>query len=418
MKQKLFHPWTKDARKAIDIQNSLRKKIVFEKINESSVRYVAGIDVSYDRDLKKTIAGVVVYDIKQKCVVEKEYAILKTDFPYIPGLLTFREGEATCIALEKLNVEPDCLMFDAQGYAHPRRMGLATHIGVLFDKCSIGCAKSRLTGRFDEHKDFSFLYDDTEIIGAVLRTKKNTKPIFISIGNRIDLSSAVQIVKRCLNNHRLPEPTRLAHILVTNLRNKGLTNVQDFRDHKGWLMNREELFVELKKKVKNKNLIKHMLAVEAAMRSLAKKTGEDEEKWGIAGLLHDIDYEQTKSDMNKHSLIGAEILQKMGLSEDIVYAVKVHNPVHNLPRKSKMDKALYAVDPLTGLIVACALIKPEKKISKIDTGFVMKKFREKGFAAGADRKQIRTCEELGFSLEEFVDIVLKAMQGISQDLGL
>ena len=183
-------------------------------------------------------------------------------------------------------------------------------------------------------------------------------------------------------------------------------------------MNREELFVELKKKVKNKNLIKHMLAVEAAMRSLAKKTGEDEEKWGIAGLLHDIDYEQTKSDMNKHSLIGAEILQKMGLPEDIVYAVKVHNPVHNLPRKSKMDKALYAVDPLTGLIVACALIKPEKKISKIDTGFVMKKFREKGFAAGADRKQIRTCEELGFSLEEFVDIVLKAMQGISRDLGL
>jgi len=341
MKQKLFHPWTKDTKEAIDIQNSLRKKIVFEKMNESSVRYVAGIDVSYDKDLKKTIAGVVVYDIKQKCVVEKEYAILKTDFPYIPGLLTFREGKATCRALEKLNVEPDCLMFDGQGYAHPRRMGLATHIGVLFDKCSIGCAKS----------------------------------IFISIGNRIDLSSAVQIVKRCLNNHRLPEPTRLAHILVTNLKNKGLTNVQDFRDHKGWLMNREELFVELKKKVKNKNLIKHMLAVEAAMR-------------------------------------------RMGLPEDIVYAVKVHNPVHNLPRKSKMDKALYAVDPLTGLIVACALIKPEKKISKIDTGFVMKKFREKGFAAGADRKQIRTCEELGFSLEEFVDIVLKAMQGISRDLGL
>ena len=183
-------------------------------------------------------------------------------------------------------------------------------------------------------------------------------------------------------------------------------------------MNREELFIELKKRIKNKNLIKHMLATEAAMRNMAKRLGEDDEKWAIVGLVHDIDYEQTKNDMDRHSLIGAEILQKMDLPEDTVYAVKVHNPVHNLPRRSKMDKALYAVDPLTGLIVACALVKPEKKLSKIDTGFVMKKFREKGFAAGANREQIRTCEELGFSLEEFIDIVLKAMQGISQDLGL
>ena len=220
MKQKVFHPWTKNTKKAVNIQNSLREKIVFEKIDVSGVRYVAGVDVSYDRNLKKTIAGVVVYDIKEKCVVEKEYAVVKTDLPYIPGLLTFREGKATCKALEKLKMEPDCLMFDGQGYAHPRRMGLATHIGVLFDKCSIGCAKSRLTGKFDEHKDFSLLYDDTEIIGAVLKTKKNTKPIFISVGNRIDLSSAVQIIKKCLNNYRLPEPTRLAHLFVTDLRNK------------------------------------------------------------------------------------------------------------------------------------------------------------------------------------------------------
>jgi len=108
----------------------------------------------------------------------------------------------------------------------------------------------------------------------------------------------------------------------------------------------------------------------------------------------------------------------MDLPEDIVYAVKVHNPVHNLPRGSKMDKTLYAVNPLTGLIAACALIKPEKRLSKIDTRFVMKKFREKGFAAGANRGQIRACEELGFSLEEFIDITLKAMQDVSRDLGL
>ncbi|MEA1994899.1 MAG: endonuclease V [Campylobacterota bacterium] len=232
MKQKVFHPWTKDTKQAMNVQNSLRKKIVFEKIDVGDVRYVAGIDVSYDRNLKKTIAGIVVYDVKEKCVVEEEYAVVKTGFPYIPGLLTFREGKATCKALEKLKIEPDCLMFDGQGYAHPRRMGLAAHIGVLFDKCSIGCAKSRLIGKFDEHKDFSLLYDDTEVIGAVLKTKKNTKPIFISVGNRIDLSSAVQIIKKCLNNYRLPEPTRLAHLFVTNLRNKSniLLNLKRDKD--------------------------------------------------------------------------------------------------------------------------------------------------------------------------------------------
>ncbi len=183
-------------------------------------------------------------------------------------------------------------------------------------------------------------------------------------------------------------------------------------------MDREKLFKELKKRVKNKNLIKHMLATEAVMRALAERLGEDVEKWGIVGLLHDIDYEETKDRPEEHSLIGAEILENMGLSEDIIYAVKVHNPIHNLPRNSKLDKALYAVDPLTGLIVACALITPEKKLSKIDTAFVLRRFKEKAFAKGANREQIKTCSELGLSLEEFIDIALRAMQGISGQLGL
>ncbi|MDL1972002.1 MAG: HDIG domain-containing protein [Deltaproteobacteria bacterium] len=183
-------------------------------------------------------------------------------------------------------------------------------------------------------------------------------------------------------------------------------------------MDREKLFKELKKRVKNKNLIKHMLATEAVMRALAERFGEDVEKWGIVGLLHDIDYEETKDRPEEHSLIGAEILENMGLPEDIIYAVKVHNPIHNLPRNSKLDKALYAVDPLTGLIVACALITPEKKLSKIDTAFVLRRFKEKAFAKGANREQIKTCSELGLSLEEFIDIALRAMQGISGQLGL
>lgn len=183
-------------------------------------------------------------------------------------------------------------------------------------------------------------------------------------------------------------------------------------------MNREKLFKELKNRVKNKNLIKHMLATETVMKALAERLKEDVEKWGITGLLHDIDYEETKDRPEKHSLIGAEILEEMGLPEDIVYAVRVHNPIHNLPRRGKLDKALYAIDPLTGLIVACALIRPEKKLSKIDTAFVLRRFKEKAFAAGADRDQIKTCTELELSLEEFTDISLKAMQSISQDLGL
>ncbi len=183
-------------------------------------------------------------------------------------------------------------------------------------------------------------------------------------------------------------------------------------------MDREKLFKELKKRVKNRNLIKHMLATEAVMRALAERLGEDVEKWGITGLLHDIDYEETKDRPEKHSLVGAEIIENMGLPEDIVYAVKVHNPIHNLPRNSKLDKALYAVDPLTGLIVACALITPEKKLSKIDTAFVLRRFKEKAFAKGANREQIETCTEFQLSLEEFTDIALKAMQGISGDLGL
>jgi len=183
-------------------------------------------------------------------------------------------------------------------------------------------------------------------------------------------------------------------------------------------MNRDEALALLKKNLTNKNLFNHSLAVEAVMRRLAKHFGQDVEVWGLAGLLHDIDYDRTKDDPTRHSVEGAAILAEHGLAEDIVYAVKAHNSRHGLPRLSLMDKALFATDPLTGLIVAGALIRPEKKLSAIDVPFLMKRFYEKSFARGANRETISTCSQTGLSLEEFVGLGLEAMQGIAGELKL
>jgi len=194
-------------------------------------------------------------------------------------------------------------------------------------------------------------------------------------------------------------------------------------------MDREEAFELVKKYLKNKNLVKHCLAVEAIMKGIAKELNKvksrskdkklfDEKKWAIAGLVHDIDYESTSKDPENHSLVSAEILKKNNFEEDIIYAVKVHNSIHNLPLQSKLDIALFAADPLSGLIVASALIKPEKKIKAIDTQFVLNRFKEKSFAKGADRSQILACERIGLTLKEFIEIALISMQKIDKDLGL
>jgi len=172
----------------------------------------------------------------------------------------------------------------------------------------------------------------------------------------------------------------------------------------------------LKEHVKNKNLIKHMLATEAIMCELAKRFNEDEHRWSIAGLLHDLDYDQTINDFKNHRKITAKILKEKNIDNEIIDAIEAH-PGHK-ERNTLMAKALYAVDPLTGLIVACALIHPDKKLNSIDKNFILKRFKEKRFAAGANREQIQTCSELGLSLEEFVQIGLNAMQKIHNDLGL
>ncbi len=152
------------------------------------------------------------------------------------------------------------------------------------------------------------------------------------------------------------------------------------------------------------------------MRRFARHYGEDEELWSLVGLLHDLDYDQTINDFARHGFVTAEMLSALSVDERIIAAIKGH-PGH-IERESPMAKTLYAVDPLTGLIVAATLMHPTKKIANVDTEFVLRRFKEKRFAAGANREQIETCKEIGLSLEEFIQLCLEAMQAIAPDLGL
>ena len=183
-------------------------------------------------------------------------------------------------------------------------------------------------------------------------------------------------------------------------------------------MTREEALDSIKANVENKNLVKHMLATEAIMRSLARRLGEDEEEWGLTGLLHDIDMELTGEDMSTHSKLGADLARELGAGEDMVHAILCHNEAHGIPLETRLDKALFCVDPLTGLITAAALVRPDKKLAGLTAESVLKKFKEKSFAAGANRAQISQCSEIGLELGEFIEMGLVAMQGIAADLGL
>jgi uncharacterized protein len=183
-------------------------------------------------------------------------------------------------------------------------------------------------------------------------------------------------------------------------------------------MDRNEVLALVKEHVKGRNLVSHMLAVEAVMGALARHFGEEETTWRLAGLVHDLDYDETLKSPERHGLVSGKILEERGFPPDVIQAVKAHNPALGAPRESQMDKALYCSDPVTGLVVASALIHPDKKLASIDAGFVHKRFHEKHFAKGADRDQIRACSELGLELEEFLDMAVRAMQEIAPDLGL
>ncbi|AMW32644.1 HD domain-containing protein [Fervidobacterium islandicum] len=180
-------------------------------------------------------------------------------------------------------------------------------------------------------------------------------------------------------------------------------------------MTREEALELLKTHVTNRNLINHCLACEAIMRRLARHFGEDEEVWGLAGLLHDLDYDYTKDKPEEHGFKSVEILGD-SVTEEIKNAILAH--CEKKTPETLMERALYAVDPTSGFIVAAALIRPEKKLNVVDVPFLLNRFKEKGFAKGANREQMKSCEDIGLSLEEFYALSLEAMKEIANEIGL
>lgn len=200
---------------AIEIQNNLSARIIKCDML-TDIKYIAGVDMSIKRTSKTAIASVVLLNYPDLEIVEVQNASGNLEFPYIPGLLSFRELPLTIAACEKLSITPDLIIVDGQGIAHPRRIGLASHLGIVMDIPTIGCAKSRLCGSHtepaNEPGDYSNLADKDEIIGAVVRTKHGVKPVYVSIGHRISLNTAISWIIRCCRGYRLPQPTRLAHL--------------------------------------------------------------------------------------------------------------------------------------------------------------------------------------------------------------
>lgn len=212
-----------DVSRAIKAQNELKSKIRIEPY-KGPLRLIGGADVSFNKYSPLFYAGIVVLDFQTMEVVDRASAIMEVTVPYVPGLLSFREIPPLLKAWSHLKTKPDVMMFDGQGIAHPRRLGIASHAGLLFDIPSIGCAKSLLTGVFDEPEETagsqSELHDKKtkEPIGVVLRTKNKVNPVFVSPGHKMDLDSAVQITEACVRKHRIPEPTRQAHLFVNEVR--------------------------------------------------------------------------------------------------------------------------------------------------------------------------------------------------------
>ena len=181
-------------------------------------------------------------------------------------------------------------------------------------------------------------------------------------------------------------------------------------------MEREEALELLKKHLKNKNLIKHSLAVEACMKAMASRLNKDVEKWGLAGILHDLDYEITEKSPELHTTETVKILKEIGIEPDIINTIQAH--AGKVPCQSEMEWAIFSIDPLTGLVIAATLMHPSKKLKEVDLGFVKRRYKEKSFARGARREDIEQIKNIGIDLDEFISICLEAMQGIDKELGL
>lgn len=196
-------------------QEELKNKIVLKNMLPKKIKMVAGVDQAFvGRD--KIISGIVVLSYPDLEVLEEKNTVNKVNFPYISGLLSYREGPSIIRAYKKLKIKPDILMVDGQGTAHPRGIGIASHIGVLLNIPTIGVAKSRLVGDYDKRKRCAKLMFEGKCVGYVLKTSK--RPIFISPGHKISMRKSLEIVKKCLRDYRLPEPTRLAHLYVNKVK--------------------------------------------------------------------------------------------------------------------------------------------------------------------------------------------------------
>ncbi len=215
MKVERLHSWQVSTAQALEIQQRLAAQ-VSKRSEVATPRFIAGVDISVGKEERMATGAVVILQYPELRVVETKVARGKLDFPYIPGLLSFRESPLTLAACQKLTITPDLILVDGQGIAHPRRLGLASHLGLLLNTPTIGCAKSILCGNHealgDEPGSYAEMVDRGEIIGAALRTKLGVKPVYVSIGHKVDLETAIYWVMNCCRGYRLPEPTRLAHL--------------------------------------------------------------------------------------------------------------------------------------------------------------------------------------------------------------
>jgi len=220
---RLLHSWDVTYEEAVSIQNTLKKQLILhDGIKTGPIHVIAGADISYGRNSDLFFAVVVLLSYPDMQPIEEAHAVARVSFPYIPGLLSFREGPVLLKAFENLLRAPDLVMFDGQGIAHPRGIGLAAHLGLFLDIPAIGCAKSRLCGEHGEPGPFPGDHEDLlhqgRVIGSVLRTKAGVRPVFVSPGHRISLERSREVTLKCCQGYRLPEPIRQAHLAVNRLR--------------------------------------------------------------------------------------------------------------------------------------------------------------------------------------------------------
>lgn len=218
---KQLHAWDLTPTEAVALQKQLRDQVVLQPLPDN-IELVAGADISYNKFSDVIYAGIVVLRLPALEVVTTSGIVTTTKFPYVSGLLSFRETPPLLEAWERLTVRPDVLILDGQGIAHPRRFGIGSHVGLLLHLPTIGCAKTLLVGKYEEPLEqagnWSPLLHKDEIIGAALRTKTRVNPVYISPGHLADIPTAIDLALRCVNGYRIPEPTRLAHLFVNALR--------------------------------------------------------------------------------------------------------------------------------------------------------------------------------------------------------